>query len=223
MSKWIIRGEGSLQNDKLHTYIEKLTNERHPLLMEMEQYAEENGVPIMELVGIEALLQLLRIQQAKSILEVGTAIGYSALRMALTLPESKIVTLERDEERIKLAGQYIQRSGREEQIIQLTGDALELEQEVKHHGPYDAIFIDAAKGQYQRFFEMYAPFLKDDGVIVTDNVLFKGLVCEDEIENKRIRSLVKKINLFNEWLMSHEDYDTVILPVGDGIAISKKR
>ncbi|WP_240056565.1 O-methyltransferase [Bacillus mesophilum] len=212
-----------MQNDKLHTYIEKLTNERHPLLMEMEQYAEENGVPIMELVGIEALLQLLRIQQAKSILEVGTAIGYSALRMALTLPESKIVTLERDEERIKLAGQYIQRSGREEQIIQLTGDALELEQEVKHHGPYDAIFIDAAKGQYQRFFEMYAPFLKDDGVIVTDNVLFKGLVCEDEIENKRIRSLVKKINLFNEWLMSHEDYDTVILPVGDGIAISKKR
>ncbi|QVY60464.1 O-methyltransferase [Cytobacillus gottheilii] len=223
MSKWIIRGEGSLQNDKLHTYIEKLTKERPPLLMEMEQYAEENGVPIMELVGIEALLQLLRIQQAKSILEVGTAIGYSALRMALALPESKIVTLERDEERIKLAGQYIQRSGREEQIIQLTGDALELEQEVKHHGPYDAIFIDAAKGQYQRFFEMYAPFLKDDGVIVTDNVLFKGLVCEDEIENKRIRSLVKKINLFNEWLMSHEDYDTVILPVGDGIAISKKR
>ncbi|MCX2839859.1 O-methyltransferase, partial [Salinimicrobium sp. MT39] len=202
MSKWIIRGEGSLQNDKLHTYIEKLTNERPPLLMEMEQYAEENGVPIMELVGIEALLQLLRIQQAKSILEVGTAIGYSALRMALALPESKIVTLERDEERIKLAGQYIQRSGREEQIIQLTGDALELEQEVKHHGPYDAIFIDAAKGQYQRFFEMYAPFLKDDGVIITDNVLFKGLVCEDEIENKRIRSLVKKINLFNEWLMS---------------------
>ncbi len=212
-----------MQNDKLHTYIEKLTNERSPLLMEMEQYAEENGVPIMELVGIEALLQLLRIQQAKSILEVGTAIGYSALRMALALPESKIVTLERDEERIKLAGQYIQRSGREEQIIQLTGDALELEQEVKHHGPYDAIFIDAAKGQYQRFFEMYAPFLKDDGVIITDNVLFKGLVCEDEIENKRIRSLVKKINLFNEWLMSHEDYVTVILPVGDGIAISKKR
>ena len=212
-----------MQNDKLHTYIEKLTKERPPLLMEMEQYAEENGVPIMELVGIEALLQLLRIQQAKSILEVGTAIGYSALRMALALPESKIVTLERDEERIKLAGQYIQRSGREEQIIQLTGDALELGQEVKHHGPYDAIFIDAAKGQYQRFFEMYAPFLKDDGVIITDNVLFKGLVCEDEIENKRIRSLVKKINAFNEWLMSHEDYDTVILPVGDGIAISKKR
>jgi predicted O-methyltransferase YrrM len=223
MSKWIIRGEGSLQNDKLHTYIEKLTKERPPLLMEMEQYAQENGVPIMELVGIEALLQLLRIQNAKAILEVGTAIGYSALRMALALPESKIVTIERDEERIKLAQQYIQRSGLETQIIQLTGDAFELKDKVEQNGPYDVIFIDAAKGQYQRFFEMYAPFLKDDGVIMTDNVLFKGLVCEDEIENKRIRGLVKKINAFNEWLMSHEDYDTVILPVGDGIAISKKR
>lgn len=212
-----------MQNDKLHTYIEKLTNKRPELLMEMESYAQEHGVPIMELVGIEALLQLLRIQKTKSILEVGTAIGYSALRMAFALPESKIVTIERDEERIKLAQQFIQRSGREAQIIQLTGDALELKEKVEQNGPYDAIFIDAAKGQYQRFFEMYAPFLNDDGVIITDNVLFKGLVCEDEIENKRIRSLVKKINAFNEWLMSHEDYDTVILPVGDGIAISKKR
>jgi predicted O-methyltransferase YrrM len=105
----------------------------------------------------------------------------------------------------------------------IKGDALEIEDQVKKHAPFDAIFIDAAKGQYKRFFEIYANYLSEDGIIITDNVLFKGLVSEPNIENKRIRSLVKKINEFNTWLMSHPHYYTVILPVGDGVAISKKR
>ena len=79
------------------------------------------------------------------------------------------------------------------------------------------------KGQYQKFFEMYSKFLQTDGILITDNVLFKGLVCETEIESKRTRNLVKKIADFNHWLMGHPDYHTVILPVGDGVAISKKR
>lgn len=217
------RGDDGLQNEKLHAYIEDLIPARPRLLDRMEQYARENGVPIMELAGIEAMLQLLRIQNPKKILEVGTGIGYSALRMAYTLPNSKIITIERDRERYQLAEQYVMEAGKDSQIVIIKKDALEAESEVKMHAPFDAIFIDAAKGQYQRFFELYARYLNDDGVIVTDNVLFKGLVCESEIESKRLRNLVKKINDFNHWLMNHPDYDTVILPVGDGIAISKKR
>lgn len=210
-------------DEKLQHYIDHLIPERIQLFMEMEAYAKAHGVPIMELQGIEAMLQLLRIQQPKSILEVGTAIGYSALRMAEALPTAKIITIERDEERFNIAKDYIEKANKTSQIIMIQGDALLVEDEVKKWGPFDAIFIDAAKGQYQKFFELYARFLTDDGIIVTDNVLFKGLVCESNIENKRIRSLVKKISAFNSWIMNHPDYHTVILPVGDGVAISKKR
>ncbi|MED3549086.1 O-methyltransferase [Cytobacillus praedii] len=212
-----------MENEKLHAYIEEIIPARPELFQRMEVYAKENGVPIMELVGIEAMIQLLRIQQPKNILEVGTAIGYSALRMAEALPNCKIVTIERDAERYELAEQFISEAGKEGQILIIKGDALEAEPLIKEYGPFQAIFIDAAKGQYQRFFEMYSQYLDDFGVIITDNVLFKGLVCEPEIENKRTRNLVKKIDSFNKWLMNHPDFYTTILPVGDGVAISKKR
>lgn len=210
-------------NEKLHSYIEGLISERNPLLMEMESYAHEHKVPIMELAGIETMLQLLRIHRSKRILEVGTAIGYSALRMASALTDAEIVTIERDVERIELAEEYIKRSEHSDQIILIKGDALEVEDIIGVHAPFDVIFIDAAKGQYKKFFEIYSKYLHDDGMIITDNVLFKGLVAEPEIESKRIRNLVKKIDGFNHWLMAQRDYDTVILPVGDGVAISKRR
>jgi predicted O-methyltransferase YrrM len=210
-------------NDKLHSYIEGLVQNRGALFTEMELFAAENKVPIMELAGIESMLQILRIQKSKKILEVGTAIGYSALRMAEALPGATIVTIERDMERIQIAEEFIGRSSLTDQIILIKGDALEVEDSVSDQAPYDAIFIDAAKGQYQRFFEMYSKYLSEDGIIITDNVLFKGLVAESEIESKRIRNLVKKINDFNHWLMNHPDYHSIILPVGDGVAISKKR
>lgn len=217
------RGDSSLVNEKLHSYIESLVQERNELLTEMEQYAKQHQVPIMELAGIEAMLQILRIQKPKAILEVGTAIGYSALRMATALPDVRVTTIERDPERIEAARQFFKRSGKEGQFKLITGDALEVVEQIQQLGPYDAIFIDAAKGQYKRFFELYSKYLQQDGIIITDNVLFKGLVCEPEIESKRTRNLVKKINEFNRWLMQHPEYDTVILPVGDGVAISKKR
>lgn len=210
-------------NEKLHFYIEGLIPERNPLFTEMESYAKQHNVPIMELAGIETMMQLLRIQQSKKILEVGTAIGYSALRMANAVQNAEIVTIERDEERMNVAKEFIERSGNGEQITLIDGDALEVEEQVGGHAPYDVIFIDAAKGQYKKFFEMYAKYLSPDGMIITDNVLFKGLVAEEEIESKRTRNLVKKIDEFNHWLMNHPDYDSVILPVGDGVAISKRR
>jgi predicted O-methyltransferase YrrM len=217
------RGEGSLLNEKLQEYLDSLIEPRHGLLAEMEDYAQKNGVPIMEPAGIEAMLQLLRIQQPEAILEVGTAIGYSALRMAYALPMVKIITLERDEERYELAVDYIKKADKQEQILQIKGDALLLEDEVGEHAPFDAIFIDAAKGQYKRFFEIYSRYLTPGGMIITDNVLFKGQVYEQKAESKRIRSLVKKIDEFNRWLAANPEYDTVILPIGDGVAISKKR
>lgn len=205
------------------TYIESLIPKRDIEIEEMELFASVHNVPIMELVGIETMLQLLRIQQPKQILEIGTAIGYSAIRMAKALPNTKIITIERDKQRYELALQNITKTGTSSQIEVLFGDALEMEDSVIEKGEFDCLFIDAAKGQYRRFFECYEKFLSRNGLIVTDNVLFKGLVAEEEIENKRIRSLVSKIKMYNEWLLSNENYETMILPVGDGIAISKRR
>ncbi|MDP4104847.1 MAG: O-methyltransferase [Bacillota bacterium] len=209
-------------NEKLHSYIEGLVPDRDPLVLEMENYAKEHHVPIMELAGIEAMLQILRIQSPERILEIGSAIGYSALRMAQSVKDVKIITIERDPERYQQAEKFLERSEAAGQIILIKGDALEVESQVSALGPYDAIFIDAAKGQYKKFFELYSKYLSYDGIIITDNVLFKGLVCETEIESKRTRNLVKKIDGFNQWLMSNPLYHTIILPVGDGVAISKK-
>ncbi|RDI44084.1 O-methyltransferase [Falsibacillus pallidus] len=210
-------------NEIVNEYIESMIPDRTDLFQEMERFAEANNVPIMELAGIEALLQILRIQKPKRILEIGTAIGYSALRMAHALPEASIVTIERDPERFQAAKEYITRIGYSDRVIVLEGDALDLAACTNTMGPFDAIFIDAAKGQYTKFFEMYSEQLADAGCVYTDNVLFKGLVAEKEIENKRIRNLVAKIKRYNEWLMTHPDYLTSIMPVGDGLAVSIRR
>jgi len=210
-------------SENVLNYIENLIPERNEFFSEMEAYARENEVPIMEVEGMEALLMLLRIHQPKKILEVGAAIGYSSLRMSDCLPNAKIVTIERDETRANIALQNIEKMGKKDKITLIIGDALEVDDLVKVHGPFDFIFIDAAKGQYRKFFENYSKFLDDKGVIVTDNVLFKGLVAAPKIENRNIRQLVRKINEFNTWLMTNQTYDSVILPVGDGMAISKKR
>lgn len=210
-------------DEKIISYLESLIEERDPLLNKMEQLAKEEQVPIMDLVGMETLLQLLRIQQPKKILEIGTAIGYSAIRMAKTINKVEIVSIERDEKRFGQATQFLQEANLEDRVHFILGDATEPHELVEKMAPYDVIFVDAAKGQYERFFTMYEKYLAPTGIIVTDNVLFKGLVAQsiEEIETKRIKSLVKKIDKFNHWLMEYNKYDTAILPVGDGIAISK--
>ena len=212
-----------MQNEQVLEYIENLIPDRKRQFMEMEEYAKQNNVPIMELIGIETLLQLLRIQKPKKILEIGTAIGYSALRIVDAIDSSQVVSIERDEARYLTAVENVKKFQRESQIVLLLGDALELEEEVRAHGPFDAIFIDAAKGQYQKFFHLYSKFLADDGVIYSDNILFHGLVAAEKVDSRNVRQLVRKINNYNQWLMENEEYDTAILPVGDGIAISKKR
>ncbi|RDU35105.1 SAM-dependent methyltransferase [Neobacillus piezotolerans] len=210
-------------DEKLQTYLDSLIPARTGLFAEMEAYAKEFHVPIMEPSGMEALLQILRIHNPKTILEIGTAIGYSALRMAEALPEAKIITIERDEERYREAEKNVEAAGASGRVELLLGDALEAAGEVGPFAPFDAIFIDAAKGQYQKFFSLYAPLLRAGGIMVTDNVLFKGLVYGREAESGRLVKLAEKIQGYNSWLTGLEDYATTIIPVGDGVAISYKK
>ncbi|WP_062198803.1 O-methyltransferase [Massilibacterium senegalense] len=211
--------------NELITYLESLIPTRNEQLLEMEEYARVHHVPIMELVGVETLLQILRIHQPKKILEIGTAIGYSAIRMVQTLEETTIYTIERDEKRYEEAIANIQKANLSDRIIVIKGDALDVFEQIQSYGPFDFLFIDAAKGQYQKFFELYGTLVTEKGIILSDNVLFRGLVAKeaDDIESKRLRTLAKKIKKYNEWLMKHPLYRTTILPVGDGIAISIKK
>ncbi|MDV2883581.1 O-methyltransferase [Alkalihalophilus pseudofirmus] len=210
-------------NNQVENYLKSLVPKRTPFVMEMEAYAKEHQVPIMDLVGMESLLWQLKLIQPERILEVGAAIGYSAIRMAQELPNATIITIERDEVRYKQAVENIEKNELSDRIEVRFGDALDLAQILESEPLFDVLFIDAAKGQYQRFLDLYGKMIKPNGVVFSDNVLFRGLVAEDEIEEKRLRSIARKLRTYNEWLMQHPDYDTRILPVGDGLAISIKK
>ncbi|MDT9756307.1 O-methyltransferase [Heyndrickxia coagulans] len=212
-------------NGPVEAYIEQLMRKNDPLFEEMASFANSEHIPIMDPIGMETLCQMLRIQKPESVLEIGTAIGYSALKMADALPNVKIVTIEREEERVAQANAYFARTPLSRRIRLLKGDALcgDVIQKARELGPYDAIFIDAAKGQYRKFFDSFTPFLREKGCVYTDNVLFKGLVVQDFIEKKQVSNLVRKIRSYNEWLMQHEQFITAIFPVGDGLAVSMKR
>lgn len=206
------------------SYIESHIINRSPQLMEMEEFARINHIPIMELVSIESFLQLLRLQNPDSILEIGSAIGYSAIRMATALPNTKITTIEKDENRAELARTYIEKNELSNRIQLLAGDALEIDLYSLSSTIYQAIFIDAAKGQYQRFFDKFSPLVPSGGVIYCDNMLMRGFT-EIELSDvpRRKRTMVRNLQSFTKWLMNHEDYITTFLPIGDGITISIKR
>ncbi|MFQ3542684.1 O-methyltransferase [Halobacillus rhizosphaerae] len=201
-------------------YLESLVSKSAPDVHQMEKYAEENGVPIMEPLGIHFLMQMVRIKQPKRILEVGTAIGYSALRMLEAYPDCHIVSIERDEVRYKEALENVKKFGDEGKIQIILGDALEVQQQVKKEGPYDLLFIDAAKGKYEEFFKLYSPLVTENGLIISDNVLFKGYVAAPDQASARMAKLAGKIRNFNQKLMEHPDFSTTIVPIGDGVALT---
>lgn len=204
-------------------YIASFIPERDELLMEMERFAEQNHVPIMQLAGIESLNQILRIQSPKSILEIGTAIGYSALRMAQALPDCHIVTIERDVSRVQYAKEFIARSEVANRIQVIEGDALEVDMETIPN-TFDAVFIDAAKGQYMKFFEKYASLVPSGGVLYIDNMYMHGL-SDLDIKDvpRRKRTMIRNLKTFSDWIMAHPDYSSAFFPVGDGLLICLKR
>lgn len=210
--------------DELLQYVQLLNaNEQEQMYQQLIAYAKENHVPIMEDIGIDFLCQLARIKKPKIMIEVGTAIGYSAIRLAHTCPEAQIYTFERNETRIQEARKNIKQFGLTEQIHMIEGDALETFEQLPKNLGADFLFIDAAKGKSRQFLESYTPYLNNDPLIIIDNVLFKGYVISDEGLTRRKKQLIRKIKDFHQWITNHPDYATVILPVGDGIALCTKK
>lgn len=189
----------------------------------MKNYADVHHVPIMEDEGMDRLLALLAGQQPKKILEIGSAIGFSAIKMAQALPHCRIDTIERDEERYEKAVEFISRSGLADRIRIVQGDALELDVALLDEG-YDAVFIDAAKGQYERFFKKYEILLANGGVVYCDNMLMHGLAELPIAEvPKRKRTMIRNLKKFRDHMMDHPAYQTTLLAEGDGIMVCRKK
>ena len=198
-----------------------MITEPYQLVVEIKKYALDNKVPIMQDEGIDYLINYIKDNKIESILEVGTAIGYSSIMMALSNPKIKITTIERNHDSYLEAVKNIKRMKLENQITLIFKDALDVELEDK----FDLIFLDAAKAQNIKFFEKFEYNLKPKGTIITDNIYFHGLVEQDEssIESRNVRGIVRKLKNYIEFLENNKRYDTEILKIGDGISISKKK
>lgn len=188
------------------------------LINEMKQYAEDNNVPIITDEGIEYIRKYIKDNNIRNILEIGAAIGYSSILMALVDENITITTIERDEKRYLEAVKNIKKFHLEDRINLLYKDAFEVNFQEK----FDLIFIDAAKAQNTRFFEKFEINLSPNGTIITDNMNFHGLVEDTEqIKSRNLRALVRKVRDYHEFLRNNENYTTEFLNIGDGLAISR--
>lgn len=191
------------------------------VIEDLERYATEHNVPIMQKDGITFLTDYIKEHKnIKNILEIGCAIGYSSICMALVRDDIYVTTIERDRERYLKAIENVKAFHLEDRITILFQDALD----VSLKEQYDLIFIDAAKSQYIKFFEKFTPYLKENGVVFSDNLAFHGYTKQEtRIESKNLRQLVNKIRKYILYLQEHPNFITEFYEIGDGIAVTNKK
>lgn len=188
---------------------------------ELTRYGIVHLVPILQADSMEYMEKLFETLHPKTFLEIGTAIARTSIACATILDDVKVVTIEKNPEMASIARQNILDSGFADRITLIEGDAREVE---VPDWKYDMIFIDAAKGQYQRFFEKYSPMLNEGGLIVSDNMFFHGLVEHPERTNNRhTKGLIKRVQRYRDFLDQNPDYETTILEVGDGLALTRRK
>jgi predicted O-methyltransferase YrrM len=189
------------------------------LLKDIEKYAKEHNIPIMEHDGIEFLTKYIQENNIINILEIGTAIGYSAIKMSLISDNIHVTTIERETDRYEMAIKNIESFNLQSRIKVIYDDAFN----VNLDDTYDLIFIDAAKSQYIKFFEKFTTNLKTGGVVVSDNLNFHGLIDSNLSElSPNVRGIITKLNRYINYLKENKDYKTLFYNIGDGISVSIK-
>ena len=211
----------SINEDYITDYIRELTPRRSELLTSLEEYARKENVPIVEPEVAQLIRTLVTMNKPRNILEVGTAIGYSAILMGESLRgDWHITTLERSPKMIDLALENIKRAGYEDRIKVIEGDARETFPHLS--SKYDFIFIDAAKGHYLEFFSYAAELLNPGGIILSDNVLYRGMVATDDLVVRRQRTIVNRLREYLNHINSIDGFTSAVIPLGDGVAITYK-
>lgn len=211
-----------ITHDYMTNYIRSLLKEEVGVLKELEDFAEKEYVPIVQKEVANFLKFMIITKKPKKILELGTAIGYSAILMSMAGgSECKITTIERDKNMINLAQNNIIKYNFQDKIDILEGDCLEILETLNDE--YDMIFMDAGKGHYNDFFPHCMRLLKHEGIIIADNVLFRGMVASDELVQKRKITIVKRMRNYLDMISKDENLITSVIPMGDGVAITTRR
>ena len=211
----------NINYEYIQKYILSIIPDRNGILKDMEKYAEENNVPIITPDIASLLAFLIKSLKVKSILEIGTAIGYSAIYMGQCAGEDfSITSIERNAEIADIARKNIKKAGFTDNIRVIIGNAEEILSDI--NGSFDMIFVDAAKGQYIEFFNSSIDKLRIGGLFVCDNVLFRGMVAEKSLLVRRKITIVKRLKKFLSFISSCESLQTTVIPMGDGISISCK-
>lgn len=208
--------------DYMEDYIRSLVPERCGTLKEIESFAFENKVPIVQKETGIFLEFITSMKKPKRILELGTAIGFSSILMyeaAGSNPD--IVTIERDEKMIEYATMNLKKFNLSEKIKIKKGDCLEILEILDE--PFDLIFMDAGKGHYNHFLPHCLRLLNEDGIIVADNVLFRGMVASQELVKRRKITIVKRMREYLDLVTKDKNLITSVIPMGDGIAVTKRR
>ena len=212
-----------MDQERLITYINSLENGDSALVRQIAAEARADYVPIIRKETASLLKTLVAMKQPAHILEVGTAVGYSALLMAENMPaDCHITTIEKYEPRIPIAKANFKRAGKEHQITLLEGDAMEFLKTLE--GPYDFIFMDAAKGQYIHFLPDILRLLSPGGILLSDNVLQDGDIIQSRFAvERRNRTIHSRMREYLYTLTHHEQLTTSLLPLGDGVTLSVKK
>lgn len=210
--------------ERIVSYINSLEKENSPVLEEIEKEARKDGVPIIRKEMESFLRVMLSIKKPVRILELGTAVGYSAILMSEYINEKgQIITIENYDKRIPIAKENIKKAGRENVIKLLEGDAMEIMPTLERD-QFDFVFMDAAKAQYIHFLPEVLRLMKKDGVLITDNVLQEGdLIQSKYVVRRRDRTIHKRMREYLEVVKNHPQLETSIVPIGDGITMSVKK
>lgn len=209
-------------NKHVETYIRSLVPQEEGYFHELENYAENHHVPIIHKEVKSLLAFVVESTKAKSVLEIGTAIGYSASVFARAMGgKGKVTSIERREDYHLMALENVKKSGYDTVFDFRLGDAQDLLLEIE--GTYDIIFMDAAKGHYQEFLDKCIDKLNPGGVIISDNVLYQGMIASDEYVIRRKKTIVKRMRIYLDHIMNHPNLTSTLLPMSDGIALSYKK
>lgn len=208
--------EHNINYEYITRYIRRTMKKNEGLLGEIEQYAKVNDVPIAQPETIKLIENLIYMSPSKKVLEIGSAIGYSSIIIANA--GADVTTIERDENMFEPLFANIEKAGHTQNIHVHKGDALEVLETLE--GQYDFIFVDAAKGQYLEFLPHCMRMLKVGGVMFSDNILYKGMVATDELYKRRKVTIIRRLRKYLDTICNMDELNTVIVPIGDGAAIS---
>lgn len=213
--------DGNIVQTYITEYIRTLIPEHSGLIKELETFAAENHVPVVSPEVGQLLTTMVAFKKPQRILEIGTAIGYSALLMSESAPDAEIVTLELRDSWADLAECNFSRAGKTEQIHVIRGNAVETLKTLEPS--FDFIFIDAAKGQYPEFLQSAMRLLAPEGILFSDNVLYRGMVASRQLLIRRKITIVKRLHKYLKLITADERLKTTVLSVGDGVAISIRK